>query len=55
LLIEIRNHGVRFVTDAKVAYSLDHDGMGLSFLNIPANQLPILDEWLSSLVGEQPI
>jgi PilZ domain-containing protein len=55
LLIEIRNHGVRFVTDARVAYALEREGMGLSFLNIPAKQLPILGDWLSSAVGEQSV
>lgn len=50
LLIEIRKHGVRFVTDASVSYALEREGMGLSFLNIPANQLPILEDWLSSAV-----
>ena len=53
LLIEIRCHGVRFVTDARVAYTLELEGMGLSFLNVPANQLSILDAWLSS-AAEQP-
>lgn len=51
LLIEIRNRGARFVTDARVAYVLEGQGMGLSFLNVPANQLPILEDWLSSAVG----
>ncbi len=47
LLVEIRNHGVRFVTDATVAYVLEREGMGLSFINIPGRQLPILEDWLS--------
>jgi len=55
LLIEIRNHGVRFVTDARVAYALEREGMGLAFLNVPAKQLPILEDWLSSAVGEQSV
>lgn len=55
LLIEIKNHGVRFGTDARVAYAFANEGMGLSFLNVPANQLPILEDWLSSAVGEQPM
>ncbi len=55
LLIEIRNHGMRFVTDARVAYAIEREGMGLSFLNVPANQLPILEDWLSSAVGEQSV
>ncbi len=55
LLIEIRKSGVRFVTDARVAYALDREGMGLSFLNIPSNQLPILEDWLSSVAEKQPV
>ncbi|HEY6183405.1 MAG TPA: PilZ domain-containing protein [Terriglobales bacterium] len=54
LVIEIRSHRVRFVTDARVAYALDSEGMGLSFLNIPAKQLPILEDWLSSAVVPVP-
>jgi hypothetical protein len=52
LSVEIKKNGVRFVTDARVAYTLEHEGMGLSFLNIPANQLPTLDAWLSSAEEE---
>lgn len=55
LVIEIRNHGVRFVTDATVAYALEREGMGLTFLNVPAKQLPILEDWLSSAVGAQSV
>lgn len=47
LLIEIRNHGVRFQTDARVAYTLEKDGMGVSFVNVLASQLSILEEWLA--------
>lgn len=47
LLVEIRHRGVRFVTDARVAYDLEGEGMGLAFLNVPATQLPILEDWLS--------
>lgn len=54
LLIEITNHGVRFQTDARVAYTLERQGMGLSFLNVPASQLPILESWLSSAERERP-
>lgn len=50
LFIEIRRNGVSFVTDARVAYTLEHEGMGVSFLNIPANQLQTLEDWLSSAV-----
>lgn len=53
LLIEIKNHGVHFVTDARVAYALECEGMGLTFLNIPANQLPVLEDWLSSAGKER--
>jgi hypothetical protein len=52
LLIEIRNHRVRFQTDARVAYTIEKDGMGLSFVNVPASQLPILAEWLA-YTGEE--
>ena len=52
LAIEIRHHGVHFLTDAMVAFTLESDGMGLSFLNVPANELPILEQWLSSARGE---
>lgn len=55
LQIEIRNHRECFVTDAKVAYTCEPDRMGLSFLNIPASQLPVLDHWLSSASGELPL
>ena len=54
LAIEIRHHGVHFLTDAMVAHTLESNGMGLSFLNVPANELPILDQLLSSAGGEQP-
>jgi hypothetical protein len=54
LVIEIKNHGARFRTDAKVAYHIESDGMGLSFLNIPAKELPILERWLASAGGERP-
>ena len=47
LVIEIRNQGVSFRTDARGAYALETDGMGLSFVNVPASQLPILERWLS--------
>ena len=55
LLIEIRNHGVPFATDARVAYTLEGEGMGLSFLNVPGSQLPILEDWLSSVVEKQGV
>ena len=52
LAIEIRNHGARFLTDATVAYTLESKGMGLSFVNVPTNEFPILENWLSS-AGEE--
>ena len=52
--IEIKNNGARLRTDAKVAYDIESDGMGLSFLNIPAKELPILERWLASAGGERP-
>lgn len=51
LLIEIRKNRVRFVTDARVAYAIEHEGMGLAFLNVPAAQLCILEDWLASVAG----
>jgi PilZ domain len=54
LAIEIRYHGVHFLTDALVAYTIESNGMGLSFLNVPAHDLPILEQWLSSAGGERP-
>jgi len=54
LVIEIKNNGARLRTDAKVAYDIESDGMGLSFLNIPAKELPILERWLASAGGERP-
>jgi len=54
LAIEIRHHGEHFLTDAMVAYTLKSNGMGLSFLNVPANELPILEQWLSSAGGKRP-
>lgn len=54
LVIEIRHHGVHFLTDAIVAYALESNGMGLSFLNVPAHELPILRQWLSSAGAERP-
>ena len=55
VLIEINNCGVRFVTDARVAYALEREGMGLSFLNVPCNQLRVLEEWLLSPVVTQAV
>lgn len=55
VFIEIRNHGVRFVTDARVAYALEREGMGLSFLNIPENQLPVVEDWLASAAERQSV
>lgn len=55
VLIEIENHGVRFVTDARVAYALEREGMGLSFLNVPGNQLPVLEDWIASAAERQSV
>jgi PilZ domain len=54
LLIEIRLHRVRFQTDARVAYTVETEGMGLAFLNVPASQRPILQDWLSSTGEDRP-
>ena len=53
LLIEIRNRGVCFQTDARVAYTLERVGMGLSFVNVPASQLSVLEDWLSYAGGKR--
>ena len=55
VLIEIKNHGVRFVTDARVAYALEREGMGLCFLNVPGNQLPVLEDWLAFAAERQSV
>ena len=47
LQVVIKKQGATFMTDARVAYNLVKEGMGLAFLNVPASQLPILDKWLS--------
>lgn len=44
LLIEIKKSGVQFVADPKVADAFVSEGRGLSFLNIPGNQVRILEE-----------
>lgn len=53
LLIEIRHRGAVFLTEARLAYTIPADGMGLSFLNVPASQLPVLEGWLSVEAGKQ--
>jgi hypothetical protein len=53
LAIDIRHHGVHFLTDALVAYAVESSGMGLSFLNVPAHELPTLEQWLASAGGER--
>jgi PilZ domain len=55
LRIEMRKQRVRFVTDARVVYALEREGMGLSFLNIPGNQLSILEEWFSFAEEKQSV
>jgi hypothetical protein len=52
LRIEIRGHSARFLTDARVAYAIDREGMGLCFLNIPANQRSVLEGWLLAAARE---
>lgn len=54
LVIEIKNRGVRFQTDARVAHALQYVGMGLSFLNVPAGQLSVLEDWLSAIREQRP-
>lgn len=53
LSTEIKSRGARFLTDARVVYTIPSDGMGLSFLNVPASQLPILEGWLSEAEGNR--
>jgi PilZ domain len=38
-----------FTTDAKIIYAQDGMGMGIFFLDVPADQLKILDSWLAEL------
>jgi hypothetical protein len=38
-----------FSTEAKIIYVQDGMGMGILFLDIPADQLQILDKWLNDL------
>lgn len=53
LRIEIRSREGSFLTEARVAYTIPSDGMGLSFLNVPASQLSILQRWLSVAEGNR--
>jgi hypothetical protein len=54
LSLEIRYEGMTFLSDARVAYGAAREGMGLAFLNVPASQLRILENWLSSAAAKQP-
>lgn len=40
-----------FASPAKIIYVQDRIGMGLSFLDLPADQLTILDSWLAELTA----
>ena len=44
----LRDQGA-FVTKAKIIYVHERIGMGVEFLDLPADQLKILDAWLSGL------
>ena len=47
--LEIKKDGILFATQARVAYSLEAKAMGVAFLNVPSEQLPILAGWLQSV------
>jgi PilZ domain len=46
----LRDKGT-FVTDGKVIYVQEGVGMGVGFIDVPPNQLEILDSWLDELKG----
>ena len=50
ILLEITKNGISFVTPATVAGSLKAQGMGLAFLDVPPDQMPILAGWLKAVV-----
>ena len=50
ILLEIKKDGILFVTRATVAYSLEARAMGVAFLNVPSEQIPILANWLQAAI-----
>jgi hypothetical protein len=50
ILLEITKNGISFVTRATVACSLKAQGMGLAFLDVPPDQIPIPAGWLKAVV-----
>lgn len=48
--LEIKKDGIVFATEARVAYKLEAQAMGVAFLNVPSEQLPILAGWLQSAI-----
>jgi len=62
ILLEIKKDGILFVTRATVTYSLAAEAMGVVFLNVPSEQMPILAGWLQAAIptlrrnakGEEP-
>jgi PilZ domain len=38
-----------FVTQGRIIYTQDGMGMGVAFVDVPADQLKILDSWLAEL------
>ena len=45
----VRDQGV-FETKAKVVYSHSNFGMGLAFVDMPAKQRLLLEDWLAEVV-----
>ena len=50
ILLEIKKDGILFVTRATVAYILAAEAMGVIFLNVPSEQMPILAGWLRAAI-----
>ena len=50
ILLEIKKDGILFVTRATVAYSLAAKAMGIVFLNVPSEEMPILAGWLQAAI-----
>ena len=50
ILLEITKNGISFVTRATVACSVKAQGMGLAFLDVPPDQMPILAGWLKGVI-----
>jgi len=48
--LEIKKDGILFATRATVTYSLAAEAMGVIFLNVPAEQMPILAGWLQAAI-----